>query len=561
MTHPPHFKDLTNRDTPWDTHLAQLNAIIERVDEADESEIIQIMRDYQAFLSQVTTDTSLLQLRFSQDTTDAVNAARQEAMDENEPGLSTRQVRLKRSLLESQHLPALKQTFGEHVFNLWAVDVEVIDERVKDLLVREAQAQTRYNVLRGSAKIEFQGETYNLSELNQFANVPDRGVRKACYKAKNQWVEENAQAFDEIFDELVRTRHEIATTLGFEGFIPVGYRRMQRTDYDQRDVEQFRKEVREVVVPLAQRLRETQRQTLGLDALYAWDRGLYNTEGNPKPKGDHDWMVEQARAMFNEMDEQLGHFYGLMADRGYMDLKTREGKTGGGFATSIPEAGMPFIFANFDGTDGDVRVFTHEMGHAFQNWKSADKEINEYHWPTSESAEIHSMSLEFLTWPHMEKFFKEDAQAFRHLHLLEGILFLPYGVAVDHFQHMIYAEPEATSERRREMWLECERMYLPTLDRGDLSELASGRRWQLQLHIYLAPFYYIDYTLAQTLALQFWLRSEEDFAGAMTDYVALCARGGEAPFLDLVRGAGMRSPFEPGSLKDVVQRAEQVLGA
>lgn len=561
MTHPPHFKDLTNRDTPWDSYMAQLNALIERVSGADEAQTLQLMRDYQAIQSEVITDTSLLQLRFSQDTSNPVNAARQEAMDQNEPGLSTCQVRLKRLLLDSPHLPALKQTFGTHVFNLWKVDVEVIDERVQHLLVREAQAQTRYNVLRGSAKIEFQGETYTLSELNQFADVPDRDVRKACYKAKNQWVEDNAEAFDTIFDELVHTRHEIATTLGFENFIPVGYRRMQRTDYDQNDVERFRKEVREVVVPLAQRLREVQRETLKLEALYAWDRGIHNTEGNPKPKGDHDWMVEQARAMFNEMDEQLGHFYGLMADLGYMDLKSREGKTGGGFATSIPEAKMPFIFANFDGTDGDVRVFTHEMGHAFQNWKSIPKEIHEYHWPTSESAEIHSMSLEFLTWPHMEKFFKEDAQAFRHLHLLEGILFLPYGVAVDHFQHMIYAEPNASAERRREMWLECEHMYLPTLDRGDLGELASGRRWQLQLHIYLAPFYYIDYTLAQTLALQFWLRSEEDFEQAMTDYVALCERGGEAPFLDLVRSAALRSPFEPGSLKEVVQRAEQVLGA
>ena len=270
-------------------------------------------------------------------------------------------------------------------------------------------------------------------------------------------------------------------------------------------------------------------------------------------------MVVRAQTMFDAMHPQLGAFFRLMHESKLTDLKNRDGKAGGGFCTAFPSYGLPFIFANFNGTKGDVEVFTHEMGHAYQAYASRQQPLLDYLWPTNESCEIHSMGLEFLTWPHMEQFFEADAERFRRIHLTQGLLFIPYGVAVDHFQHLVYAHPEAPPQERHRMWQEMERMYLPWRDYGDLPHVADGGFWQFQRHIYLHPFYYIDYTLAQTCALQLWVRSGHDPAGTLDAYNRLCARGGEAPFQELARSAGLVSPFQAGCLREVVAQARAAL--
>jgi M3 family oligoendopeptidase len=374
-----------------------------------------------------------------------------------------------------------------------------------------------------------------------------------------QWYADHREMLDRIFDDLVRLRHGMARKLKFRDYIELGYKRMKRVDYTQHDVEQFRAEVREHLVPLAVELRQKQAANLGVDKLMFWDDAVHDINGNPAPHGEHDWMVARAIEMFDAMGPGLGGFFRLMVEARLTDLKNREGKAGGGFCTAFPSYGLPFIFANFNGTKHDVEVFTHEMGHAYQAYASREQPLVDYLWPTYESCEIHSMGLEFLTWPHMEKFFEEDAERFRRIHLTQGLLFIPYGVAVDHFQHLVYARPEATPAERHVMWQEMERMYLPWRDYGDLPHVAGGGFWQFQRHIYLSPFYYIDYTLAQTCALQLWVRSQQNPGATLESYNTLCTRGGEAPFQELVRSAGLVSPFQPGCLKDVVQVAKASL--
>jgi M3 family oligoendopeptidase len=341
----------------------------------------------------------------------------------------------------------------------------------------------------------------------------------------------------------------------------MGYRRMKRVDYTEADVARFRDEVRQHVVPLAQQLREQQAAGLGLPQLKFWDEAIFDPAGNPAPHGGHDWLIQRAAAMFDAIHPDLAAFFRLMQQARLMDLATRPGKSPGGFCTAFPTVGLPFVFANFNGTKGDVEVFTHEMGHAYQAYASRELPLLDYLWPTSESCEIHSMGLEFLTWPHMEQFFEEDAPRFRRLHLIQSLLFLPYGVAVDHFQHLVYQHPQASPADRHAFWQEMERTYLPWRDYGDLPHLPDGGFWQFQRHIYLAPFYYIDYTLALTCALQLWLKAQHDPVAALRTYLDLCACGGRWPFQQLVRHAGLTSPFAPGCLADVVQQARAFLSA
>jgi M3 family oligoendopeptidase len=293
----------------------------------------------------------------------------------------------------------------------------------------------------------------------------------------------------------------------------------------------------------------------------AWDESIHDPIGNPTPHGDADWMVERAQQMFNELGGGMDVLFGRMRSQNLMDLKSREGKSAGGFCDVLPAMQMPFIYANSDGTMRDVTVFTHEMGHAFQCYASLEQPLFEYVMATEDSCEIHSMSLEFLTWPKMSYFFGDDADRYCRMHLEKLLQFFPYGVAVDHFQHLVYENPHCTPDERAKMWQQMEQMYLPWLKWGDLEHPASGRRWQAQLHIYGHPFYYIDYTLALTCALQFWLLAAESRDAAMRRYVELCHRGGSAAFGDLVKSAGLESPFDKGCLDRVVEYAKAQLNA
>jgi M3 family oligoendopeptidase len=310
-------------------------------------------------------------------------------------------------------------------------------------------------------------------------------------------------------------------------------------------------------VPLAARWREKQKRRLGVDKLRFWDMRLLDGKPAPRPTGDAQTIVQNTARMYNELSPQTGEFFTMMRERGLFDLVTKEGKAGGGYCTSFPDFGVPFVFSNFNGTKGDVEVMTHECGHAFQCWSSRNQPLLEYHWPTYEACEIHSMGMEFLTYPWMELYFGDSAERFRQFHMVESIVFLPYGCAVDEFQHFVYANPSSGPEARKAHWLSLEKKYLPWADYGDLGFPARGGFWQGQHHIYSAPFYYIDYVLAQTCALQIWKKSREDRERALRDYMAICPPGGSQSFLELVKTGGLRNPFEPGVLRGIVAEAER----
>ncbi|WP_019508872.1 M3 family oligoendopeptidase [Pleurocapsa sp. PCC 7319] len=504
--------------------------------------------------------TALTSLHFSQDTANEAFKQAQEYSDELQPKLTALEIALKRRLLDSKEQAELESILGKQAFSLWSADVTTFESAIEDDLVQESKLVNQYVQLLASAKIEFQGETVNLSGIRKYTQDSDRQTRYQAEKARWNFFSQHQSQLDSIYDQLVKLRHGMAQKLGYDNYIGLGYKRMQRVDYNETDVESYRNEVVAQVVPLAQKIMAQKAAKLNLDRVMFWDESVFDLQGNPKPQGDHDWMLQQAQQMFDAMHPELGSFFKMMVGGNFLDLKTRPGKAGGGFCTSFPTAGVPYIFANFNSTKGDVEVFTHEMGHAFQAWQSRDLPLIDYLWPTLESCEIHSMSLEFLTWSQMDKFFADDADRFREIHLAESLLFLPYGCAVDHFQHLVYTNPQATPQERNQMWQQMEARYLPWRQYGDLAYPAQGGLWQEKQHIYCSPFYYIDYTLALCCAMQFWLKSEANFEDALTEYIALCQRGGQAPFQELVSSANLVSPFKPGSLADVVEKAQDFLG-
>ena len=507
---------------------------------------------------EVDSWSALVHLRFAQDTTDTAAKQAREYADALAPVITGHEVTMKRRLLA---MPGVEALAGPHAMRLWETDVTTFDPAIAADLEEESRLSARYTALLASASISIDGAQTNLAGLGPYAESADRDTRHRAEQARWGFFAAHGEELDALYGDLVRLRHGMAGKLGYDSYTPLGYRRMRRVDYGPADVARYRDAVAIHVVPLVARLLEARRREHGWDTLRYWDEALIDPAGNPKPAGGHDFLVDQAQSMFDGMDGRLGAFYRLMNAGGFLDLKNRPGKAGGGFCTSFPTVGVPFIFANFNGTHGDVGVFTHEMGHAFQNWESRHQPGIDYLWPTMEAAEINSMGLEFLTLPGIGKLVGEaEAERFRRMHLITSLAFLPYGVCVDHFQHEVYANPGATAAERHAMWQVLERRYMPWTEYGDLAYPAKGGRWQAKAHIYLSPFYYIDYTLAMCCAMQFWVQSRRDFPAALDAYVALCARGGSAPFGELVRSAGLVSPFEPGALADVVREAEAVLG-
>jgi M3 family oligoendopeptidase len=508
------------------------------------------------------TWSALVHLRFSQNTTDAAAKAAREYADALAPEAADLETSFKRRLLALPDQSGLAREAGGHAVRLWRTDVTAFDPAIKPDLEEESRLSARYTEILASAALSIGGKTVNLAGLAPFAEDPDRTVRHEAETVRWSFFAQHGAELDQIYHDLVRMRHGMAAKLGFANYTPLGYRRMRRVDYGPDDVARYREQVVTHVVPLVARLLEQRRAAFGWDRVRFWDEALIDPAGNPKPAGGHDFLVAQARTMFDGMDERLGGFFREMEAGGFLDLRNRPGKSGGGFCTSFPTVGMPFIFANFTGTHHDIGVFTHEMGHAFQNHRSRDLPNVDYLWPTMEAAEIHSMSLEFLTWPFMNLLVGDDAaDRFRRMHLIGALSFLPYGVCVDHFQHEVYANPNATPEDRHAIWRRLEQHYMPWTDHGDLAYLVKGGRWQAKPHIYNSPFYYIDYTLAQCCAMQFWSRARRDPKGALDAYVGLCDLGGSAPFQELVRDAGLISPFADGALSDVVREAEAFLSS
>ena len=550
---------------PQPPDLAELSeaygALERRLDAANAAnEWLEVVQAWDAQRRSFQTWTTLTELRFRQDTT---NAAYKRAVDElnaAKPKVTGLDVRLKRRFLASPVRAELEAALGAYAFARWEADVMAYDPAIESLTVRESELEDRYTALLAAMTVEFRGERLNITALAKYAEDPDPATREAAMRAKWSAFERDAAELDEIYGSLVAVRDEMARTLGYGDFVDLGYKRMVRTDYTAADVAAYRKQIVESIVPLASDIVARQAERLGVDRVSFWDEPIFDALGAPRPPQSTRGMIDAGRKVFAQTNPAIDAFASLMVDGGFIDLENRDGKAGGGFCTWFPRYGRPFIFTNFNGTTHDVNVLVHEMGHAFQCYSSRDKALLDYVWPTYDAAEIHSMSMEFFTAPHCEQFFGGDAARYREQHLQTSLLFLPYGAAVDEFQHFVYENPQATPEQRHAFWKELEARYLPWRSYGDIPFLTKGGAWQQQRHIYLYPFYYIDYTLAMGCALQFWMQSETDYAGALERYTALCARGGEAPFQSLARSAGLRSPFEPGVLAGIAAHSRSVLG-
>lgn len=507
----------------------------------------------------IETMQTLVSVRHSIDTNDEFYDKENEYMDEISPILFGFTNDFYKALVNSKFKDELIQKYGKFLFDLAENTLKTFSPEIIPDAQEENRLSSKYSKLIASAKIDFDGKELNLSQMVPYTQSKDRNIRFEAAKKVAQFFSENQDEFDNIYDSLVKVRTRMAQKMGYKNFVEFGYKQLSRLEYDAKMVEGYRKQVLENIVPLHTELRERQGKRLGVDKLKFYDEAIKFNSGNADPHGSPEWILNNGKTMYKELSKETDEFFTFMTENNLLDLLSKKGKMSGGYCTYIPEHKAPFIFANFNGTSHDIDVLTHEAGHAFQVYQSREFEVPEYLWPSYEACEIHSMSMEFLTWPWMDLFFENDTDKYKFIHLSEALLFIPYGVTVDEFQHWVYENPEATPKERREKWLEIEKKYLPTRDYGEVEELKNGIFWFRQGHIFSSPFYYIDYTLAQVCAFQFWIKSRENREKAWQDYLNLCKLGGSKPFFELMKSANLKNPFEEGTLAFVIPKIKEYL--
>lgn len=511
---------------------------------------IQAVRDMQAIQRHYKSMSALAHIRHDRQTSQDFYAGEKSYYDQIEAKVDQQMQQFYTALLGSRHRQALEIALGSLIFRKAEnFRSTVKPEAVKDL-ARENQLVSEYEQLMSAIVVHLDGRSLSAAQLDPDLQSAERDVRRRAHEALAAALQEQAEPLDRLFDELVQVRHGISHKLGFTHFTELGYRRMERFDYGREQVEDLRRNILRYIVPLTREIRRLQRRRLKLDHLFYYDLPCLFPDGNPPLLPGADGLADATGRVLAKLTGQSPSFLQPLLDGGYLDLPARPDKAQGGYCETIHTAGAPFILMNAGGTAQDASVLLHEAGHAYASLSSLkNADWLEYHQPTLETCEIHSTTLEYLAYPHMAAFFGPAAQDYTLMHLTETLLFLPYGCMVDEFQHRIYDEPGLTAAQRNQVWSALEKQYQPDLDYGGAPFFAAGRAWQRKEHIYVAPFYYIDYVLAQLAALELWQVAGKEPAKAWRQYERLCSLGGHGTFLELLGQSDLDSPFDPDVIK------------
>lgn len=520
--------------------------------------LLALLEMHEQIAGEYRTMESLAYIRHSVDTRDSFYEGEMAFFDARGPLFYEAQKGFKRALAGHPLRPELEKNIGALFFKNIDIELRTSSEKSVPLQQRDNEVCTAYEKLLASANILFRGGEYNLSEIQAFQTSPDRETRREAWEATAGFFAANAETLDQMYDELVHNRDSQAKLLGYDSFVRLGYDRMGRNCYGPEEVRRFREQVVKHVVPVAARIKAAQAKRLGIEKTMYYDNGNAFPDGNPKPAGDEEQIVAAARGVYHRMGEETGRFFDYMEENALFDLKSRKGKQTGGYCTSLPQFKSPFIFANFNGTAGDVAVLTHEGGHAFQSFLARDLRYLEYADATMETCETHSMSMELFCARFAQDFFGPDTEKFLRYQLEDAFCFLPYGCLVDEFQERMYETPSLTPKQRKDTWAALEKKYRPWICFEGVPFFEGGG-YQRQHHIYSSPLYYIDYSLAQTAALSFWALSQKDWDDAFARYLRFTHAGGTKTFTELLGEAGLKSPFEESGVQAICAQVEKTL--
>ena len=551
------FNEMTYTRPDIDALLARCRELAAKAAAAPDGDaLVRLYYEQSEAFAEYNTAANLANIHYTCDTRDAYWKAEQDFFDANGPAVTNASVEISRAFLANPHVDALTEKFGTTCVAGMKNAVLSMDDRTVELQQQFNALVSRYQQIYGGALVELDGKQLTIPQLGPYKEDLDPAVRRAAYEAEAGYFDAHRTELDELYGQIVQNLNAQARVMGYHDYSELSYVRMNRIGYSPEEIRKFRDQVANDVVPQLQKVMALRAKRTGITHPAFTDLPILFRDGNPKPIPGYKARMDAARTMYHELSPETAEFIDFMQDNELFDVESRPGKMSGGYMTSLPSYKAPFIFANWNDTSGDVDVLTHECGHAFEGYVAerdpaipADLEC-----PGMESAEIHSMAMEFLTAPWHHLLFGKDTDKYALLHAEDSFVFLAYGCEVDEFQHIMYQNPDLTPDERNAEWLKLEKKYRPWIDFDNLPFYGRGAGWQRQLHIYECPFYYIDYCLSTMAALQFFLLSLTDHKDAWERYLRLVRRAGTASYTELLETAGLKVPFEEGSIKGIAQQ-------
>ena len=554
------FSEMTYTRPDINALLARCKQLAAKAADAQDGDaLIQVYYEQSRAFADYTTASQLANIHYTCDTRDAYWKAEQDFFDANGPAVTNASVEISRAFLANPYVDALTEHFGTTCVAGMKNAVLGMDDRTVELQQEFNALVSQYQQIYGGALVELDGKQLTIPQLGPYKEDLDPTVRRAAYEAEAGYFDAHRDELDTLYTKIVKNLNQQAKVLGYKDYSELSYVRMNRIGYGQAEIQAFRDQVARDVVPELQKVMAMRAKRTGITHPTFTDLPIIFKDGNPKPIPGYQARMDAARTMYHELSPETAEFIDFMQDNELFDVESRPGKMSGGYMTSLPSYKAPFIFANWNNTSGDVDVLTHECGHAFEGYVAErdPKVPADLECPGMESAEIHSMAMEFLTAPWHHLLFGKDTEKYALLHAEDSFLFLAYGCIVDEFQHRMYQNPDLTPDERNAVWLELEHKYRPWIDFDNLPFYGRGAGWQRQLHIYECPFYYIDYCLSTMAALQFFLLSLKDHKDAWERYLKLVRRAGLASYTELMQTAGLKVPFEDGSIKAIAQQMGQ----
>ena len=462
-----------------------------------------------------------------------------------------------KAFLNCPYRKQMEEKYGTQMLKEMETQQQLVKPSIILPSIREGNLSTEYSKTAAGCSVEFMGEKCNFYGLLRHMQSIDRTERKAAFDEWAKLYESVSDQLDAQYAKLVKTRETISKRLGFKSYIDYVYLARGRYDYDAKKVAVFREAVLQYITPLCEKLYREQAKRLGLEKLEWYDESLCFPDGNAVPVGTPEELTEKARKMYEEMSPETGEFFNFMTEHELYDFVTRENKHLGGYMTFLPDYKAPFIFSNFNGTSADIDVLTHEAGHAFEGYYASRRlPISQLTMSTSEINEIHSMSMEFFAYPYMERFFGDKTDRYRYAHFTAAVKTIPYLVCVDEFQHRVFENPGSGPSDWRRFWKETEQKYMPWRSYDGNAFLEGGGFWMQKQHIFLYPFYYIDYALAQLDAFALY-RKQTEGGDAWGSYLKLCGMGGMYGYFETLSRAGLPVPLEEKTVKELAGFVEQ----
>lgn len=557
--HPNHFfKDFTERLDP-DWVREQLNAVLKKIEAAKTSEDwMKVIQWWNEIRAHVQTHLARVDLAYNCFTKEeALEKEDRRLKEEVDPVFEELNAKIREKILAAPFRKELQEQTGSQYFNILKIQQDAFDPKNIELEKQINQVLSDYTKLTGGACVELEGKTYPISHYKKFANDEDPRVRKESFLSYSGWYLRNRNELEAIYDKLIALRNQMGEVKGYKNYIPLGYQKMHRVDYGPDEVAELREQIQKVLVPLTRKLRSSQAKGLGTEKVAVWNGDYFPEWKSGEMKVSVTEQPATALKVYQKLSPVLGGHFQKMLKLNLLDLEARDGKGPGAYCTDFPDYRVPYLFLNSVGEASDVATILHECGHSFQAWESGGIDLMELRWPTLEACEVHSMGMEFLAYPYYEEFFtEEDADKYKKKHLAESIFIMPYIAMVDEFQHQVYGGQAVGAEGRSKAWEAIEAKYGGDMDFSDQPDW-QRYRWIRQLHIFRAPFYYIDYAIAQIGAWQLWIQSLKDKDAAMANYLNLCRLGGTLPLKEFFAAGKLRLPFEKGMLDDLVGQVLQ----